>query len=312
MPYLASAFRQLLEPLDRRAVSRIVAQHRGNRGVGRGAGAWTCERHLKTLLFAQFAGLHSLREIEQALAARPAALFHLGLRRPARATLSDASAARPAAVFRDLGTLLIGVLGRTLRHQGQALVHLLDAPPIPLRDGRFAWAEADARCRGLKLHLVYDPQAEQPVHFAITSPKVSDIAVARQMPLQAGATYVFDKGFTDYRWWQDIVQAGAVFVTRLKRNVHRRAITADAAVAAPILGAILGDRRLAIGHKQPRGGADNPLYDTTLREVIVARPDKPPLHLVTNDHTRTAAEIAELYRQRCGSNCSSSGSSRTC
>jgi putative transposase len=294
VPYLASAFRRLLEPLDRRVVSRIVARHRGNHGVGKGANGWTCERHLKTLLFAQFAGLNSLREIEQALAARPAALYHLDLRPPRRTTLSDASAARPAAAFRELGEMLLGVAGRSLRQQGQAVIRLLDASPIPLRDPRFAWAEADARCRGLKLHLVYDPHAAAPVRFALTSPRCSDIALGRATPLQAGATYVFDKGFTDYTWWQDIVQAGAVFVTRLKSNVHRRELHANAAHGA----AILADRTLRIGHKKPRGGATNPLYDTPLREVLLARPGKPPLHLVTNDHARTATQIAELYQQR--------------
>ena len=75
MPYLPTAFHRLLEPLDRRVVNRIVAAHDGNLGDGDGDHAWTCRRHLKSLLFAQFAGLGSLREIEQALAARPAALY---------------------------------------------------------------------------------------------------------------------------------------------------------------------------------------------------------------------------------------------
>ena len=59
-------------------------------------------------------------------------------------------------------------------------------------------------------------------------------------------------------------------------------------------------QRLKIGHRKPRGGATNPLYDTELREIVVEREDegKQPLHLITNDHSRPAAEIAALYRQR--------------
>ena len=97
MPYRPSAFHRLMEPLDRRVLQRAVESHNGNRGVGDGDTAWTCQRHLKALLFAQFAGLESLRKIEQGLAAKPAALYHLGLRPASRSTLSDASAARPAA-----------------------------------------------------------------------------------------------------------------------------------------------------------------------------------------------------------------------
>jgi hypothetical protein len=275
-------------------VKRIVDEHNGNRGVGEKDGAWTCQRHLKALLFAQFAGLKSLREIEQALAARPAALYHLGLRLPRRTTLSDASANRPAAVFRDLCQSLMGTLARAPRQEGQELVRLLDASPIPLRDGRFTWAEADARCRGLKLHILHDPRAVHPVHFAVTSPKVSDVSAGREVSLEAGATYVFDKGYTDYNWWHDIGMSGALFVTRLKSNVRRRDLRPN-----PVLGSgILEDRKLKIGHKKPRGGANNALFDTDLREVIVAREGKAPLHLVTNDHIRSATEIADLYKER--------------
>ena len=294
MPFLPTAFHRLLEPLDRRVLKRIVAEHRGDHGVGAGDSAWTCERHLKALLFAQFAGLKSLREIVEALSARPAGLYHLGLRAPRRTTLSDASAARPAAVFRDLSSFLMGQLTRSSRQEAQTLVRLLDATPIPLKDGRFTWTEADARCRGLKLHVLYDPRAVHPVHFAVTSPKVSDIGGGRVMPLEAGATYVFDKGYTDYNWWQEIVTTGALFVTRLKSNVRRRNLQ-----ERPVIGEnILADRTLRIGHKKPRGGATNQLYDTDLREVVVIRPGRAPLHLVTNDHIRSATQIAELYKER--------------
>lgn len=275
-------------------MNRIVDAHAGNRGVGDGANAWTCQRHLKSLLFAQFAGLTSLREIEEALAARPAALYHLGLRPPCRSTLSDASAARPAAVFRDICQHLMSAMARKPRVKGKALIRLLDASPIALRDERFDWAEADARLRGLKLHMVYDPLDEQPVRFAVTSPKTSDIAIGRAVPFEKDATYVFDKGYTDYTWWHDIHEAGAVFVTRLKENACRRDIR-----PVPVKeNGIKAVRILKVGHKKPRGGAVNPLYDTDLREVIVQGENNTSLRLITNDFARTPAEIASLYKQR--------------
>ena len=70
MPFLRTAFYRLLEPLDRRTVNRAVEKRKGNHGVGHGDSAWTCQRHLKAMLFAQFAGLKSLREIVDGLAAR--------------------------------------------------------------------------------------------------------------------------------------------------------------------------------------------------------------------------------------------------
>jgi putative transposase len=296
MPFTRSAFAGLLEPLDRRVIARAVREHDGDHGVGSGDNAWTCERHLKTLLFAQFAGLKSLREIVEGLGAHSAAFYHLNLRAPCRSTLSDANAQRPAAVFRDIAAALIPVAAGVLRHEGDALIRLLDSSPIPLTGSRFAWAQANARTRGLKLHLLHDPNQARPVWFDVTAATVDDVVAGRAVPLEPGATYVFDRGYTDYRWWSEILAAGAFFVTRRKRNARCREIKQAAAEGD----GILVDRRLKIGHRQARGGAaKNPLYDVSLREIVVARPDKDaPLYLLTNDFDRPATEIAQLYKER--------------
>jgi len=294
VPYSRSAFAEVLEPLDRRVLRKIVDRHGGDHGVGRGANAWTCLRHLKALLFAQFAGLNSLREIEHALAAHPGGLYHLDLRVPRRSTLSDAQANRPAAVFRDIAQALMAQASRTIRREAGALIQLVDATPIPLRDERFNWPEADARVRGLKLHIGYDPRAEALDWMEITSPKVSDVTAARAMPVQPGTTYVFDKGYLDYGWWQKLHEVDALFVTRLKKNSKRRDVQPRAAKGD----GILEDNDLKIGHRAPRGGATNLLADTPLREVVVEREGKEPLRLVTNDLKRPASEIAALYKER--------------
>lgn len=303
MPYTPTAFQRLLEPLERRVIARAVAAHDGDHGVGRGDNAWTCERHLKSLLFAQLAGLTSLRQIVAGLAAHSRWFYHLNLRAPCRSTLADANAERPAAVFRDIALALIPVAAGALRGEGAALIRLLDATPIPLKGDGFPWAEANARTRGLKLHLLYDSRQRRPVWFDVTSAKIDKPALAkagvvagRAIALEKGATYVFDKGYTDYRWWSQIIDAGAVFVTRRKRNAQCRDIREQPAAGD----AILADRRLKIGHRQPRGGAPiNPLYQTELREIVVARPDHDqPLSLLTNDFERPAVDIAQLYKER--------------
>jgi putative transposase len=292
--YAASAFQQLLEPLDRRELNRIVARHDGDHGVGSGPNGWTCVRHLRTMLFAQFAGLNSLREIEQGLAAHPGGLYHLDLRLPRRSKLSDAQAKRPAEVFRDICQSLMGRVSRAVRHEGKELIQLVDASPIPLRDPRFGWAQADARTRGLKLHVGYDPRADVPDWIEVTSPKISDITAARGTPIVPGAVYVFDKGYLDFAWWQRIHEQRALFVSRLKTNTKRREVKPR----LPKGDAILEDNDIKIGHAKPRGGAINPLFDTPLREILVERENKTPLRLITNDLTRSAADIAALYKER--------------
>ena len=40
--------------------------------------------------------------------------------------------------------------------------------------------------------------------------------IGRQTELEAGATYVFDKGYYHFGWWKKINAANAFFVTRVK------------------------------------------------------------------------------------------------
>jgi len=201
MPFEPNGFLRFLQPLNRRSVDRAVERHQGNHGVGQSKQAWTCQRHLKALLFAQLTDLNSLREIEQGLDDKRAWLYHPDLRAAPRTTLSDASARRPAAVFRDICLDLMGQVSRQLRREGDAIVRLLDSTPIQLRSSGFEWAQSDPHTTGLKLHFVYDPRGNQPVWLDITSPRVNDVTVARQWPIQAGSTSVFDKAYTDYDWW---------------------------------------------------------------------------------------------------------------
>jgi putative transposase len=275
-------------------MKRVVAQHGGDHGVGHGANAWGCIRHLRTLLFAQFTGLNSLREIEHGLAAQPGSLYHLDLRLPRRSTLSDAMANRPWQVFRDIGRELLGRADRALRGEGGELIELIDASPIPLDAKRFAWAEADPRTRGLKLHMGYDPRAGVATWIELETPRMSELKVARQQPIKAGTVYVFDKGYHDFGWWQQLHEAKAVFVSRLKRNTRRRDVSPRNAAGE----GIIEDNDIKIGHARPRGGAVNALFGTPLREIVVEREGQSPLRLITNDLARPAAEIASLYKER--------------
>jgi hypothetical protein len=237
VPDLRSAFHQLLEPLDRRIIARAVAAHAGDRGVGSGERAWTGGRCLRSVLSAQWAGLTSLREIVAGLGAQSRRFchlnrhhlnryhlnrYHLNRRAPCRATLAAANADRPAAVFRDIAMALIPVAAGALWAESEALLRLLAATPIRLKGDGFPGAEANARTRGLKLPVLCDPRQRRPVWFDVTSAKVDDGVAGRDVPLEAGASCVFDKGCEDFRWWPEIPAAAQVSPERSGRKASWR------------------------------------------------------------------------------------------
>ena len=96
-------------------------------------------------------------------------------------------------------------------------LRLLDATTLKL-SALAGWAQFRTTHAAAKLHVIYDPAARHPTYFAITPAKTNDIVVAQQMPIEAGATYVFDKGYYDFGFWAALDRAGCRFVTRLKVN----------------------------------------------------------------------------------------------
>jgi len=146
---------------------------------------------------------------------------------------------------------------------------------------------------GAKAHIVYDPNADRPVYFAVTPANVNDITAAKAMPIEPGATYVYDLGYYDYSWWAGLDEVGCRFVTRLKKNTPFSVIKEN---RTPRNGNIVSDR---IGHLPARlaNSRKNPLQ-VPVREITVIIDTGKLLRIVTNDLDARAEEIADLYKQR--------------
>ena len=271
------------------AFERLVAAHAADAGV----------RQLPTrsqfiaLLFAQLAGAVSLREIEAALASQSTRLYHLGARPIRRSTLADANAKRPAAVFTGLFAALLAVAQRGLRRAVGEAVYLIDSTSIRLSELSAAWARFSAASCGAKLHVIYDAAAGRPIYAVVSTGKVNDIAAAKTMPIEPGATYVFDLAYYDYGFWAKLGAACCRIVTRFKRNTP---LTLIEELPLPPGSAILSDR---IGFLPERQASSrrNPMSHA-VREVRVRTETGQVLRLLSNDLDAPAAEIAALYKRR--------------
>jgi IS4 transposase len=289
MRHQNSVFHGLLKYLPWGCVERSVEKH----GADNLSRKLDTECHLIALLYGQLSGATSLREIITGMASHQARLYHLGAAPVKRSTLSDANAQRPWQVFGDVFAALLKQAHRGLRRATADAVRLIDSTTIPLSSLSADWATFSTEVFGVKAHIVYDPQADQPVYFAVTESKVNDITAAKAMPIEPGATYVYDLGYYDYGWWAALDDAGCRFVTRLKKNtplvvVHENRV--------PQHGNILSDR---IGHLPQRLARSrrNPLQ-VPVRELCVTLESGKVLRIVTNDLDTRADEIADLYKQR--------------
>jgi IS4 transposase len=251
------------------------------------------------MVYGQVCGASSLRVIEQGFNAQRQHHYHLGCGRVHRSTLADANARAVWPVFSQIAQVLMQRAQRSVRQEAQAFLHLIDSTSITLKGPGFdEWTQArrTRNTQGVKLHVLFGLTQQAPLSQCITLANVNDIEYARELTLERGVIYVFDKAYCNYSWWWRIEQSGAKFVTRFKCNT-RLEVLSERAIARSARGVILKDQLVRLSNKNPGAGRRNP-YSKALRRIEVAREDKTPLVLATNDLKSSAIHIAQRYKAR--------------
>jgi IS4 transposase len=289
MPHHNTVFRDLLKLVPWRRFEELVEKHDADARVRR----LSTKGQFLALLYGQLSGASSLREIVTGLSSHAARLYHLGGSPVRRSTFSDANAVRPAAMFAELLESLMKQAHRGLRRKLAETTYLIDATSVRLSERSADWAQFSAGVCGAKMHVIYDADADRPIYAAISAANVNDIIAARQMPIEPGATYVFDLGYYDYAWWAALDAAGCRIVTRFKSNTPLHVVE-----ELPLVedSNILSDR---VGFLPPRQAKSrrNPMHDA-VREVRITTETGKVLRILSNDLDASAEEIAALYHRR--------------
>jgi len=284
-----SVFHSVLKHVPWLAFDQLVEAHGADARVRR----LTTKGQFVALLYGQLSGALSLREVVTGLESHAARLYHLGAAPVRRSTLADGNARRPVAVFSELLGMMMQQAHRGLRRKLAETTYLIDATSVRLTELSAGWARFSAGVCGAKLHVIYDADADRPIYAAVSAAKINDITLAQQMPIEAGATYVFDLGYYDYAWWAKLDAAQCRIVTRFKSNTPLAVVEE---LPVPKNGNILSDR---IGFLPPRQAKSrrNPMQDA-VREVRVVTETGTVLRILSNDLDAAAQEIADLYKRR--------------
>jgi IS4 transposase len=288
-PHRNTVIHDILDRVPWQAFDALVKQHSSDKHVRK----LPTKTQFIVLAYAQMAGIAGLRETVTVVNSHEAQLYHLGARPVKLSTLSDANTLRPSAVFETLFARMVALAHRSLRRDLNELVYLIDATSLKLNERSASWARFSAKVCGAKIHVIHDPDANQPIHAVFTVARVNDITVAQDMPIVPGATYVFDLGYYHFGWWQRMHEKQCRFVTRLKTNT-KLTVTRERLVEPGL--PVLSDRIGYLPGRQAKSRR-NPFQDE-VREVRVRTDTGKILRIVTNDLDAPAQEIADLYKRR--------------
>ena len=170
------------------------------------------------------------------------------------------------------------------------MVRLIDSTTIDLNLNQFEWAKFRSTKAGIKLHTVYDPNAQVPVYFERTHARVNDRKALSTLPVLAGVTYVVDRAYNDYGWYYMLDQMGSTFVGRMKSNARYEVVESRATQSDQVR----SDEVIRLSSDKAKTNCPIPL-----RRIVFERAeDKKVLVFISNDLDCSAEEIAELYKQR--------------
>jgi hypothetical protein len=286
-------FTQIMNFMPQRTFRQCVERYQGDFSVK----SFSCLDQYRVMAFAQLTYRESLRDIEACLRSQSGKLYHMGIRGPvSRSTLAEANEHRDWRIYADFAHYLIGIARKLYMDEPTVLdleqtVYALDATTIDLCLSMFPWARFRETKGAVKLHTLLDLQGNIPTFIHISDGKLHEFNVLDMVPLESGAFYVMDRGYTDFARLHAITKASAFFVIRAKSNLKHRRVYSH--TVDRDTGMICDQSILLSGFYSARD------YQEKLRRIKYhdAETGK-TLVFLTNNFTLPSLVIAKLYQQR--------------
>lgn len=286
-------FSQLMDFVSRYEFDKCVKRYKGHYRTRR----FSCWDQFLCLAFAQLTYRESLRDIEVCLRALGKKLYHTGIRgRVARSTLADANNAHDWRIDRDFANVLIAEARKLYVDEPfgvelDEVVYALDATIISLCLSVFPWARYMDNQGGVKLHTQIDLRGNIPVFIAITDAKRADVHLLDVLIPEAGAIYVMDRGYVDFKRLYKIHRALAFFVTRAKRKLSYKRVRSH---LVDVSSGVHSDQTIKL---RSRDSAKH--YPERLRRIRYFDEEQQRFFVfLTNNFSLSAKTIADLYRCR--------------
>jgi hypothetical protein len=287
-------FRQITNILPHYEFEQCVSAYGGNCRVR----SFPCWQQFLCLSFGQMTHRESLRSIVLCLNAHPKKLYHMGFRGViVRTTFQLANEQRDWRIYEAFAHVLIKRARLLYSHDPAVLEGLhgtfyaLDSTTIDLCLSVFPWAHFRETKGAVKAHVLLDLRGSIPTFVHITDGTVHDVNILDDLTIEAGAFYVMDRGYLDYRRLHRMHVEKAFFITRAKSNTKWKRL-----YSRPV------DRSTGLRCDQTirlTGVKADQYYPDLLRRVKFYNAETGNTYVfLTNNFTLTALQIAMLYKLR--------------
>jgi hypothetical protein len=255
--------------------------------------------HLKTLLYFHLAKLDSLRDIHDFM--QSDSILKESIKSVSLGMLSkynnniDYNVYIP--VLNELISNALKELPVSEKLKKFGTIKLIDSSTITMGKTYFEWAEFRSTKAGIKLHTKFSLDKGIPELIVVSNAKSHDKIKMKELITEDNCIYIFDKGYVDYKIFDEFSSKGTRFITRLKDNA---AITEVTNLEVTYSETTLLDDSINIIQDVIcyLGTKDINITEKQYRVISVIDSDGKILTFVTNIFEYTSEEIAWLYKKR--------------
>jgi len=260
-------------------------------GADHGTKKFTVLRQLNTMMYAHLTQKDSLRDITDSIETDGKLQEHTGT--ISHSQLSRRNSQRDPEIFK---MIFEAVVAKMKKHHGIHIIpgswgalKILDATLMRVCLSLFPWAQYRETKAAVKMHTLFDLQQGSPESIIVTEGIVHDKEKMKAFVTTPGITYIFDRGYLEYKEFDRYCMEGIFFITRLKRNAvmevrNINAVSGDSPV--------LSDKEVILGTFYTKM-----LHPLRVVEVVDSSTGE-PFCIATNRFDLTAEEIAQIYRLR--------------
>lgn len=239
-------------------------------------------------------GRNSLRDIEATLQRQSHLRYHLGCQSVTRSSLSRANQTLSYRFYEQLFAALYKQCQTAApehRFRFKKKLFSLDSSLIDVSMKVFPHADFNRTKAAYKLHIGLDHDGLIPAFAVTTHSKLDDQVQAKLLRFPKDSVVVYDKGYNDYSWHNQLTSHGIFWVTRIRSNANYRVLEHCDVNKAQ---GITSDQTIEYSSRKAKARQLRPVRRIGYRDPKTGK----HYAFITNHFNWSPKTITDIYKQR--------------
>lgn len=246
--------------------------------------------HLYSLLFFEFRGLSSLRDLHTQITNNNKLRRIINI--PSVSQFSRKNAQRDYRLFEDLYYYMVryalNKYGKVKLHREIPILKIIDSTlvDLPYKLATNLQYDQNKKRAAIRLSTLFNGEFPEKVH--IVPAKVGERNCIDGMITDKESIYIFDRGYFRFKWYDSLTDEGFKFITRQPSNLLTEEIR-----NTYVDNDMIFDYEVTMGSEYSRNKTRN-----TYREILTFDENQEEIRILTNIFDMSAEDILSLYKKR--------------